>query len=1815
MEPYKGLRPYEESDKDNFFGREAETRILIDKILTHKLTFLFAASGVGKSSLLQAAILPELKRPSRQNRESLDVIYYKEWVGNPLITLQNAILDDLKAKQLLTADYQLDASLSLTEFFHLCTTFTSEPLIIILDQFEEFFNYQRFGDYFTPVIGQLAEAIHDRDTGTTFVISMREDFALELNAFKEAMPTFLIDNFYRLEKLTLDKARDAIVTPVENVGFHYEDELLAELLTDLSLREQIDRYGLETALKGKFPTLIEPPHLQMICSQLWAAEQHNPKRCLTKAVYDRKGKTNGLLKTYFEKRIEQFASSEKQLASAAFDYLVNKHGTKMAYPLPDLARQLRVDRTPLSATLDKLDKYRILRRYMRYSTKEHEGILWYELHHDIFSKPIYDWNERYKNRQRLKKMAWSAVSIGLGTLTLFAGYQWWLNTTHYHFRLSLKAGISDTIEVYQGKKGSFDIFRRQKYLYETVYSRDELEADKLFQEKHIEDIDKQHHELISELPIGERLEAHWQNGNLDDILCLANGFVSPHNLDFSEQIIEALAGFRSIKTVEKLGELLQAEKDVQLKLKMIAALGTSQSPRVVSWLLPFLENENVEIRNSTVLSLTQLGTHQAIAPTIALLKHAKADIRRSAAELLGNLEPIEAIQPLIESLNDSEPSVRKSVVEALSNFSGHPEITPPLIALKKDPKASVRQSVAEVLGYLGDTKAVMPLIELLQDKNADVRNSAVTTLGNLGTPQAIKPLAELLHDQNDEVRNNTIIILASWGHIESLNFLIKEGREIFEEIYSYYVQDEDYQGISTEFLESLDSVEFIKGLIKLLNAQDAEIRRKAAESLGQLNSHLVVKPLIELLDDPSDKVRQSAVKAVVQLDEITGFDSLRKLLRDPNDEVRQRVATALGKIGNTKAVQALIELLNDPNTEVRLNAIQSLEEIDHIDAVNPLIRLLKDQNAKVRDNATQALGQLGHADAVNPLIGLLKDQNLAVRSSAAESLGQLGNTLAITPLIELLTKQSPPKQRSHFNSYSAWFLESSIIIQALGQLGSQEAIQPLIQLLKSKNWEERRNAAFALGLISNVEAIQPFIELLSDEKWEIRVSAAWALGKLGRYEAIFPLMESLNDSKSDVRLEATLALKQFSNVQVIKPLISVFDNMLEMGHYGIEPLERLYSVEFVEPLIGNLNIYDLSSALTLVQLGSSEVIKPFTALFNKAQREWLLREDESTYLMEAGNVLIQLGNTQVIKRLIKFLSKSFNPITNAHEYTNMMEKIGASGNINAIAPLIELLQHPEPQIRSSTAEALGMLDHNGKAVKPLMALLSDRNSKVRSSAADTLGSLGNEQSVKPLIALLNDHNSLVRSNAAMALGRLDNTEALNPLMELLKDSISSVRSSAATALGDLGNKIAVKPLIDLLNDPVSSVRQSAILALGELSQPEAKQPLFELLNNPILSVRDKAIEALALINLSNADEEIKSTVVTLLNAKSSQLRDKVIKSEKLPSNESELIILLKEETSKVKLETIKSLGNSSIDTMLFLTLLEDNDAEVRLAAMRHLLDQVRTYDTEYRIAAMRNTLDDISYPYFESSDKHRLSEKLQKIILNQQEYLTTRILAIKVLGKFGIEGTADSIINVVKQETENQYKELFVLEVYRALGYIASTQALPFLQDQLIQLEKDKRVWRKQRDKINNQRDELELEACVRQEFSQKRQERWAYLQSETELGYALTKIAPQTEGIKMLAHNLFEVRKGAWLAIGQMKSIELLKRINQQREQSHQAYFHHAAFRAIDKSLITIEVFGKDADLAALNNWLPDINDHAVRDRVKFTVAELEYRLSTAKE
>ena len=61
--PFKGLAPFQDTELDAllFFGREREREIVLANLLASRLTVLYGASGVGKTSLLRAAVAHSLR--------------------------------------------------------------------------------------------------------------------------------------------------------------------------------------------------------------------------------------------------------------------------------------------------------------------------------------------------------------------------------------------------------------------------------------------------------------------------------------------------------------------------------------------------------------------------------------------------------------------------------------------------------------------------------------------------------------------------------------------------------------------------------------------------------------------------------------------------------------------------------------------------------------------------------------------------------------------------------------------------------------------------------------------------------------------------------------------------------------------------------------------------------------------------------------------------------------------------------------------------------------------------------------------------------------------------------------------------------------------------------------------------------------------------------------------------------------------------------------------------------------------------------------------------------------------------------------------------------------------------------------------------------------------------------------------------------------------------------------------------------------------------------------------------------------------------
>ena len=78
--PFKGLAPFQDTELDAqlFCGRDREREVIVANLLASRLTVLYGASGVGKTSLLRAGVTPALRQIS-----DAGVVFYSSWAGDP----------------------------------------------------------------------------------------------------------------------------------------------------------------------------------------------------------------------------------------------------------------------------------------------------------------------------------------------------------------------------------------------------------------------------------------------------------------------------------------------------------------------------------------------------------------------------------------------------------------------------------------------------------------------------------------------------------------------------------------------------------------------------------------------------------------------------------------------------------------------------------------------------------------------------------------------------------------------------------------------------------------------------------------------------------------------------------------------------------------------------------------------------------------------------------------------------------------------------------------------------------------------------------------------------------------------------------------------------------------------------------------------------------------------------------------------------------------------------------------------------------------------------------------------------------------------------------------------------------------------------------------------------------------------------------------------------------------------------------------------------------------------------------------------------
>ena len=189
--PYVGLRPYGREEATWFYGRASDAQVLVDKVLSSRLTLLYAPSGVGKSSLLKASVVPSLEED-----EDCRVVYIDGWSGSdPAGDLKDLLA--VAAAESGVVD-PLAGAPTLAELARLMTA-DGKTLVLVLDQFEEFLLNHAQG--LDPLRKELAALVRMQAIDSRLLICLREEFLAALEPFRAEILT-LFQSTMRLECLS-----------------------------------------------------------------------------------------------------------------------------------------------------------------------------------------------------------------------------------------------------------------------------------------------------------------------------------------------------------------------------------------------------------------------------------------------------------------------------------------------------------------------------------------------------------------------------------------------------------------------------------------------------------------------------------------------------------------------------------------------------------------------------------------------------------------------------------------------------------------------------------------------------------------------------------------------------------------------------------------------------------------------------------------------------------------------------------------------------------------------------------------------------------------------------------------------------------------------------------------------------------------------------------------------------------------------------------------------------------------------------------------------------------------------------------------------------------------------------------------------------------------------------------------------------------------------------------------------------------------------------------------------------------------------------
>ncbi len=301
--PYKGLRYFDcnEEDPKYFHGRESLTDQLLDKVRQSNFLAIVGQSGSGKSSVMRAGLLHQLKQGEKlagSGRWKIQILVPGE---HPLQCLALSFLDPKlsvveKAKQLKEAKQILTDG---SEGLELLIQASEMPrVVIVIDQFEEVFTLCEDVVEREQFLSCLLEAAEKLKGKLCLILAMRADFLGKcLEREYSGLGKKIQENLISVIPMNRKQLREAIALPAKKVKLEVEEELIGRMLNEI---------------EGSPGSL---PLLEYTLTRLWEERRENQLKLTT---YENLGGIGGTLNSRATEVYKQFSQEEQQIAKLIF---------------------------------------------------------------------------------------------------------------------------------------------------------------------------------------------------------------------------------------------------------------------------------------------------------------------------------------------------------------------------------------------------------------------------------------------------------------------------------------------------------------------------------------------------------------------------------------------------------------------------------------------------------------------------------------------------------------------------------------------------------------------------------------------------------------------------------------------------------------------------------------------------------------------------------------------------------------------------------------------------------------------------------------------------------------------------------------------------------------------------------------------------------------------------------------------------------------------------------------------------------------------------------------------------------------------------------------------------------------------------------------------------------------------------------------------------------------------------------------------------------------------------------------------------------